>query len=139
MIDSIRKGNTIMDIKKITSDGHEIAVVSGDEVCISDARSALDFMQSVYYETGCRSVVIGKEALTEDFFVLSTRKAGEILQKFVNYRFRLAVVGDFSGYTGKPLKDFMVESNRGRDVFFVPSEADAVAKLSAADINGTAG
>ena len=71
-----------------------------------------------------------KDALTPDFFVLSTRIAGEILQKFINYQFKFAIVGDFSGYTSKPLKDFIYESNKGRDIFFVSSEEDAIEKLS---------
>ncbi len=132
-----------MEIRKIGKSGkaagNEIAVVESGEVCISDAGSALDFMQTVYYETGCRCIVINKEALAEDFFVLSTRMAGEILQKFINYRFRLAIVGDFSGYTSKPLKDFIYESNRGRDIFFVSSEKDAIEKLSSADAGGPVG
>lgn len=61
---------------------------------------------------------------------LSTRIAGEILQKFINYQFKFAIVGDFSGYTSKPLKDFIYESNKGRDIFFVSSEEDAIEKLS---------
>lgn len=119
-----------MKIRKITSDGKEIAVVTSDTVCISDVQSALDLMMTVDYETGCRSIVINKEAVIADFFVLSTRLAGDILQKFVNYQFKLAIVGDFSGYTSKPLKDFIYESNKGRDIFFVSSEEEAILKLS---------
>ena len=85
----------IMNIKKITSKGNEIAIVNSDEVCISDMQSALDFMMSVNYETGSHSIVLNKEAVIEDFFVLSTRIAGEILQKFITYQFRFAIVGDF--------------------------------------------
>lgn len=51
-----------MDIKKITANGNEIAIVNSDEVCISDVQSALDFMMSVNYETGIsgiQSVVLG--------------------------------------------------------------------------------
>ena len=109
-----------MDIKKITANGNEIAIVNSDEVCISDVQSALDFMMSVNYETGSHSIILNKDALTPDFFVLSTRIAGEILQKFINYQFKFAIVGDFSGYTSK----------KGRDIFFVSSEEDAIEKLS---------
>lgn len=119
-----------MDIKKITANGNEIAIVNSDEVCISDVQSALDFMMSVNYETGSHSIILNKDAVTPDFFVLSTRIAGEILQKFINYQFKFAIVGDFSVYTSKPLKDFIYESNRGRDIFFVSSEEDAIQKLS---------
>jgi esterase/lipase len=121
-----------MIINQFTSNGTDIAVVKSDEVCIFDVASALDFMSSISYETGSHSIVINKEAVIEDFFVLSTKIAGEILQKFINYRFKLAIVGDFSGYTSKSLKDFIYESNQGRDIFFVASEADAIEKLSKA-------
>ncbi|MFR2645955.1 MAG: DUF4180 domain-containing protein, partial [Blautia coccoides] len=33
-------------------------------------------------------------------------------------------------YTSKPLRDFMYESNRGKDIFFQPSVSRAVDKLS---------
>ena len=32
---------------------------------------------------------------------------------------KLAIIGDFSGYTSKPLRDFIYESNNGNQVFFV--------------------
>ena len=38
----------------------------------------------------------------------------------------------FSGYTSKPLKDFIYESNNGKDVFFVGSEQEAVERLTQA-------
>ncbi len=53
-----------------------------------------------------------------------------MLQKFVNYRFRIAVYGDFSKDTSKPLKDFIRESNRGMDVFFTDNLEQAVEKLA---------
>lgn len=119
-----------MKIRIITTNGNEIAIVNSDEICISDVQSALDFMMSVNYETGSHSIVINKEAVIPDFFVLSTRIAGEILQKFINYQFKFAIVGDFSGCTSKSLKAFIYESNKGKDIFFVSSEDDAVEKLS---------
>ncbi len=119
-----------MNIKTVKTNGTEIAVVNSDNVCISDGQSALDFMMSVSYETGCHSIVVNKDAFVKEFFVLSTQIAGEILQKFINYHFKLAIVGDFSAYTSKPLKDFIYESNAGKDIFFVSSENDAIEKLS---------
>lgn len=108
-----------------------IAVVQSDGLVISDLQSALDFAVTVSYETGARHLVIPKECITEDFFILSTQLAGAILQKYVNYGINLAVVGDFSGYTSKPLRDFIHESNHGRNFFFVPAEEEAVNKLEA--------
>ena len=122
-----------MNIRKVTANGNEIAIVNSEEVLISDVQSALDFMMSVNYETGSHSIIINKGAVIEDFFVLSTRIAGEILQKFITYQFKLVIVGDFSGYTSKPLKDFIYESNKGRDIFFVSAEEEAIKKLQRVD------
>ena len=120
-----------MDIRTIENLGQIIAVIDSSDKLIVDAQSALDLMATVRYEKDCSSVAIKKEAIAEDFFVLSTGLAGEILQKFVNYRMKLAIIGDFGGYTSKPLKDFMYESNKGCHIFFVSSEEEAVSVLSA--------
>lgn len=45
---------------------------------------------------------------------------------------KLAIVGDFSGYTSKSLRDFIHESNNGRDIFFASSEEEAVRMLTEA-------
>ncbi|MDF1495607.1 DUF4180 domain-containing protein [Caproiciproducens sp. CPB-2] len=109
--------------------GVKIAVVNSGETLISDGQSALDWMMSVQYETGCSRIALNKEAIADDFFILSSGVAGEILQKFINYHIKFAVYGDFSKYTSKPLRDFIYESNQGRDIFFVPTEEDAAEKL----------
>ena len=56
--------------------------------------------------------------------------AGEILQKYINYDGRIAIYGDYSHYTSKPLKDFIYESNKGKDVFFVSTKEEAVDMLT---------
>lgn len=116
-----------MSIEKLSQ---AIAAVRGRELLVSTPQDAMDLIATVRYETGCNALILPKEALTEDFFRLSTGLAGEILQKFVNYEMKLAVVGDFSGYTSKPLHDFLWESNRGRAVFFVGTEAEGLEKLN---------
>lgn len=107
-----------------------VAVISSEECLITDVQSALDLIMTVKYETGCTDIAVNKEAVGEDFFILSTCLAGEILQKFVNYGVRFAIYGDFSKYTSKPLKDFMYESNMGNDVYFQPDVSLAVEKLA---------
>ena len=58
--------------------------------------------------------------LSPDFLKLSTGLAGEVLQKFVNYRFGVTIVGDISGHVAASdaLGDFVRESNRGKTVWF---------------------
>nr|WP_314465032.1 DUF4180 domain-containing protein [uncultured Clostridium sp.] len=119
-----------MKIETVMKNGIPVAVVSGEELLIKDVGTALDLMAQVKYETESSRLVLPKEAITEDFFRLSTCLAGEILQKFVNYGVKMAVVGDFSGYTSKPLKDFIYESNRGSDFCFVADLEKGIDKLA---------
>lgn len=119
-----------MEIRTVEKNGIICAVISDNKKVITDAQSALDVLISAKYEAGTQNIVIDKRLIAEDFFVLSTGLAGEILQKYVNYSGRIAVYGDFSRYTSKPLKDFIYESNKGRDVFFVSDEDEAVNMLT---------
>lgn len=122
----------MMKIEHVRDHGTDLAVVSGDEKVIVDVQSALDLVMTVKYETGAARIVIDKDLICEDFFILSTGVAGEILQKFINYRVKAAVYGDYSRYTSKPLRDFIYESNNGHDFFFVSTKEEAVRKLAEA-------
>lgn len=118
-----------MNIEHLKDNGTDIAVISSDEKLIVDVQSALDLAMTVKYETGTAKIVINKSAVCEDFFILSSGMAGEILQKFTNYHVRMAIYGDYSQYTSKPLKDFIYESNHGNDFFFVLTKEEAIQKL----------
>lgn len=107
-----------------------VAVIHSDEPIITDTQSALDFMATIRFDDNCERIVINKEAIIEDFFKLSTGIAGEIIQKFVNYSQKIAVVGDFSIYKSKPLRDFIYECNQGNAIFFVPDKQTAIDKLT---------
>jgi hypothetical protein len=76
-------------------------------------------------------VVIPAERLAAEFFTLRTGVAGAIVQKFVNYRLRLAIVGDIARHVERStaLRDFVVEANRGRQLWFMPTFADLEARL----------
>ena len=119
-----------MKITVVKENNTEIAVVSSNEILIKDVQSALDFIATIDYETGCNRIVMNKSAISEDFFDLKTRLAGEILQKFINYQIKIAIVGDFAVYSSKSLKDFIYESNKGRNIFFLSDEEQAIEKLS---------
>lgn len=90
-----------MNIEKVN--GTDIAVISGEEKIITDTQAALDLIMSVKYETGAAKIhQLPREG---------------------------AIYGDYSHYTSKPLKDFIYESNRGRDFFFVHTKEEAIEKL----------
>ncbi|MEE0435523.1 MAG: DUF4180 domain-containing protein [Peptococcaceae bacterium] len=115
-----------MSIEKINA---YIASITGNKPLITDTDSALDLMINARYETGVSCFIIEKEIFCNEFFILSSGLAGEILQKLVNYQFKIAIIGDFSVYSSKPLLDFIFESNQGHDVFFVTTMEEALKKL----------
>lgn len=43
---------------------------------------------------------------------------------------KVAIVGDFSTYTNKSLRDFIYESNQGQNVFFFADERQAIERLA---------
>ncbi|WMJ87056.1 DUF4180 domain-containing protein [Anaerocolumna sp. MB42-C2] len=114
---------------KITKINNLTVYIKSDDILISDTQSALDLMMTVNYEKNCSRIIIDKINICEEFFILSSGIAGEILQKFINYQTKLAVIGDFSKYKSKPLHDFIFECNRGRDFFFVDDLDQAIEKL----------
>ncbi|PWK09603.1 DUF4180 domain-containing protein [Tumebacillus permanentifrigoris] len=107
----------------------KVAIVESSDIVISDVQGALDLMASVRYTYGCEKILLNKSNLAEDFFELKTRLAGEILQKYTNYKVRLAVVGDFDEYDSKSLQDFIYESNKGKQVFFLKDKQAALHAL----------
>jgi hypothetical protein len=86
------------------------------------------------FENRATLIVIPVECLDDEFFQLSTRIAGELIQKFVQYRQRLAIVGDISGFLAESsaLRAFVIESNRGKDVWFLASRAELSRRLEQA-------
>ena len=94
-------------------------------------RAAHDLL-SAAWEHEAAMVAIPAERLEESFFALASGVAGEFTQKFVNYQIRLAILGDISVYTeqSKALRDFVYESNRGKQLWFLRDEAALTERLS---------
>lgn len=117
-----------MKIRTHKIDNTEIAEVISDNVIIRNTEDALDLLGNVWYQ-GFDRMIIRQENIIPDFFDLKNKLAGDILQKFSNYRVRLAIVGDFSELPGKSLRDFIFESNKGKAVSFVASVSEALSVL----------
>ena len=86
------------------------------------------------FENLATLIVIPVECLDDEFFQLKTRIAGELIQKFVQYRRRLVIVGDISGFLAQSsaLRAFVNESNRGKEVWFLASLEDLNNRLERA-------
>ena len=106
-----------------------VLIVEKDKAKIGGVNDMLDMMGDARYN-GCDAMVIDKETLGETFFDLKTGYAGEILQKFSNYNMKIGIIGDFSKYKSKSLKDFIYESNQGNRVCFLNTHAACIEHLS---------
>lgn len=78
-------------------------------------------------------VIIPVHRLGPDFFSLRTGLAGTVAQKFANYRLRLVILGDVSAHTtaSEAFRDFVIETNRGTQLWFVADQRELDDKLSA--------
>jgi hypothetical protein len=97
---------------------------------ISGERDALDLIGNAVYQ-GAQWVVVPAGRLDEAFFQLRTRVAGDIVQKFANYRVGIVVVGDISRHTAasSALRDFVGECNRGRQTWFLSDVGELEERL----------
>jgi len=91
--------------------------------------TAQEFLQMLM-NAGTECVIVNQKDIDEKFFDLRSGIAGEMLQKVVNYRLRLAIVGDFSSYGSESLQAFIRESNRGNAIAFVSSVDEALRRFS---------
>jgi uncharacterized protein YlxW (UPF0749 family) len=112
--------------------GWQVYVCAGEGPPLAEDRNLSDLIGDLF-GSGAKTVAIPLSRLGPDFLRLSSGVAGQVLQKLVNYRFQVAVVGDVSAAASRsaPLRDFVRESNRGQTVWFVDDLAALEAKLTA--------
>ena len=109
-----------------------IALLTGKEALVTDLSTGLELLMAVRHEAGAERLAASKDVFCEGFFSLRSGLAGEILQKWISCHIKTAVLGDCSRYTSKPLRDFIYESNQGRDIFFTATKEEAIQKLARA-------
>jgi len=114
--------------------GAKVFVCPEEGPSLADYANLTGLIGDLYGAGGVRLMAIPLARLGPDFLRLSSGVAGEVLQKLVNYRFQVAVLGDVSAAAAKsgPLRDFIRESNRGSSVWFMDDLAALEAKLAAA-------
>ncbi|MDD2313240.1 MAG: DUF4180 domain-containing protein [Proteiniphilum sp.] len=118
-----------MKIKTHEINDARIAEITSDPLLIKTLEDGLGLLGNIYYQ-GFDKMIIHEQSITPDFFDLKNGIAGEILQKFSNYRMPLAIVGDFTQYESKSIKDFIRESNQHKQVIFVRSVDEAIRVFS---------
>ena len=96
-----------MEIAISEINGIQLAEVISDKIIINETQDALDLMAECNYK-GSWKIIVQEKNIVSDFFDLRTGLAGDILQKFSTYHVQLAIIGNFSKYTSKSLKDFII-------------------------------
>ncbi|MET8147253.1 DUF4180 domain-containing protein [Actinoplanes sp. NPDC049668] len=109
-----------MSDQVLQRNGVPVLVCAADGPMLTGVQDALDLIGAAF--THSDVVALPASRLGDDFFELRTGLAGEVMQKFVNYQIRLAIVGDISARVAASasLRSLVLESNRGRHVWFVP-------------------
>ena len=75
-----------MTIEKVVRNNTICAVVHSEDKVITDTSSALDLLMGAKYEVGTKNIVISKSLIADNFFILSSGFAGEMLQKIHQLR-----------------------------------------------------
>lgn len=121
-----------MDATLVEVEGQRCLVTAADGPPVCDAGGARDLTEEAMNHRAS-VVVVPVERLDASFFQLRSGLAGEVLQKVLNYHLKIAILGDVSAYVAASdaLRDFVAESNRGRDIFFVSDMAALEARLAA--------
>ncbi len=117
----------------IATDLHGVRVLAcaADGPIVRSGSDAGDLIGAAWGEQAAL-VAVPLARLDPAFLDLKSGLAGEVIQKFVNYGLRLAIVGDISAEVAasRALHDFALESNRGRHIWFVTDMAALSARLA---------
>jgi hypothetical protein len=115
--------------------GQRVFVCPKDGPRLDGEADALDLMGRLW---GLEAdwVAVSTSLMAEDFLRLKTGVLGAVVQKFVNYRLKLAVVGDIAASvaTSDALRDFVGEANAGAHVWFVADLAELERRLAARSV-----
>lgn len=106
-------------------DGILIASEAGIEV-----RSFEDIPDVIGACFGAHSLLLTEQELSSDFFNLKSGLAGELMQKFTNYRLRVAIVVPDPSVYGERFVELAREHRTHRLIRFLPSVDDALAWLA---------
>jgi Domain of unknown function (DUF4180) len=113
-------------------EGARVLWCPDDGPLLDGDRAAADLVGSALGRADLVAVPVARVAPA--FFDLRSGAAGDVVQKFVNYRLHLVVVGDIEEHVAAStaLRDFVREANRGGQTWFVADRGALEARLGAA-------
>jgi len=125
-------GEVVAGDRLSTIQGVSVLVQATAGELIGTERQAVDLIADAHGR-GAELLVLPAERLVGEFFQLRTGVAGAIVQKFVTYQLRVAILGDVSRYVtrSETFASFVAETNRGRQLWFVADAEELTARLAA--------
>jgi Domain of unknown function (DUF4180) len=107
-----------------------ILTLDAEGALIATSENTSDLIGNAWSD-GASLIVVPVGRLDPSFFDLKSGFAGEFTQKLVNYRLRVAVLGDLAAVVAAagPFADWVWESNRGEQVWFVADAAELDRRL----------
>lgn len=118
-----------MTIEVHTINNIRIAELISEKLLINSTEDGLELLANLYYQNFDKIIMYEKNIFSS-FFDLKNGIAGEILQKFSNYRMKLSIVGNFDKYNSKSLNSFIYESNQGQNIQFTATLEQALNQLT---------
>ncbi|MFF7969986.1 DUF4180 domain-containing protein [Streptomyces sp. NPDC007905] len=111
---------------------HDVRVLrcAPDGPSLDGESAALDLIgDALGQDAQLVAVPVGR--VPDEFFRLRSGVAGAVVQKFVTYRLRLAVVGDISAHVeaSDALRDFVYEANQGGHLWFLADAGELEERL----------
>lgn len=91
---------------------------------LSTENDALDLI-ALCWEHEANALMINYTALSEDFFKLKTKVAGDIMQKFINYSIKAAIVVPQETIQKGRFKEMATETNKGNHFRLYESKKEA--------------
>jgi hypothetical protein len=114
----------------VTLHGVRVLHVAPEGPPLDGEQAALDLIGDAMGQEA-ELVAVPVERVADEFFRLRSGVAGAVMQKFVNYRQRLVIVGDVSRHVSEStaLRDFVHETNQGGQVWFLADDDALDARL----------
>jgi hypothetical protein len=116
--------------KVIQLHGRRMFECAMDGTPLGSDNDAVELLSAAWGE-GADFLLIPVTRLDNAFFDLKTGVAGNFVQKLVNYGSRCAIVGKIALHLerSRALRDFVMECNRGRQIWFVEDHEGLAGRL----------
>jgi Domain of unknown function (DUF4180) len=110
------------------NEGRKILIASDSGISIRSFRDISDAVAACF---GTDGLILTKDDLAQEFFDLHSGLAGELFQKFINYKLRVAIVLPDPEAYGERISELAYEHKSHNTIRFVRSKDEAEAWLCA--------